>query len=177
MSNSILKSTPNSYPHPPQRNLGYRIDKSDEAVRKALTRAIDLLKRMRWLGAEIRVWAAHIETDIKQKLESIKYPDAGKNEKFQTEKKVIELSELESYILHTVRRYMSESNDLMNQLKTLNPPLTSEHIKPFLNPMLKDREATLSALNLLTRSIDELASLKFRLRQGRFPILSYSPAP
>lgn len=176
MSGPILESTQNPFPFQ-GREFGYQISKTDEAVKKALVRALDLLKKMRWSGAETRIWTAQMEIDTKQKVEKLKYSSPNESGIKGVEKKVREITEWERNILYTIRRYMSESTEMINQLKTLNPPLSSEHLKPFVKAMERDRENTISALNPVASNIDELAFLKNQLREGRFPILSYSPAP
>ena len=52
--------------------LGYQIDSSEAYIRKAISQAVDMLNRVRWIGAETRVWANHAEVDTKQKLEKMK---------------------------------------------------------------------------------------------------------
>jgi hypothetical protein len=72
---------------------------------------------------------------------------------------------------------MAESSELLSQMKSLNPPLSSEHLKPMIRAMEHERDATIASLNPLTERLDQLGQLKNQIRNGRFPIHSYSPVP
>lgn len=154
--------------------IGYSIQHSDQAMKKALGKALDILRKLRWSSAQTRNWITQIQIDTRQKMEKMKYPGIGQKLKGRAaiEKQIREITEWETDILHNIRQYMNDSSDLISQMKTLNPPLTSENLKPFIDAMQRDRLATMSILNPITDSIEQMANLRADLRQGRFPILN-----
>ena len=155
----------------PSPKMGYQVSQTDHAVEKALLKALDYLRTARWSGAETRNWALHIQENTKRKIDGLK--QAGPTNTL--EKNLRNVSEWDHHIRQTINFYMSESNEMLLKMKLLNPPLTTENIKPFIEGIEKDRLATMELLRPLTLCLDQLVLLKNQLRERSLPFTVYSP--
>jgi hypothetical protein len=138
------------------RTCGYDISREDGATLEALNRLLDILRRLRHTGAETRAWTrqtlAHLQEKLKA-LDEVKEPGTG----------IAILSDLvawEGHILQVIRNYMQEVSETVLRIKTLNPPLTAEQLRPFIQAAEDDRTQTIQSLVPLTAIVEELGRRK-----------------
>lgn len=151
--------------------LGYKFSQSDHAMEKALLKALDCLRTARWSGAETREWAKNKHDDLKQKMGLVKQHNADTS----LIHKLREIHEWETELKKSIQDYMYNSTEMLSKMRLLNPPLSTENIRPFIDAMEKDRLMTISALRPLVEMIDQLALLRERLRERRLPFTNYNP--
>ncbi len=89
--------------------------------------------------------------------------------------KLREIHEWETTLKKSIQDYMYNSTEMLSKMRLLNPPLSTENLKPFIDAIEKDRLVTIGALRPLMELIDQLALLRDRLRERRFPFMNYSP--
>jgi hypothetical protein len=140
-------------------------------MEKALLNALDYLRKARWAGAETRDWARLIQLETKNNIDGIKQ----RGSKNTLEQNLQSVSLWENQIRSTIQTYMQDSTEMLLKIRLLNPPLTSENIKPFIDAIEKDRLATIAKINPLTACLDQLALLREQLRERRFPFIAYNP--
>lgn len=151
--------------------MGYQFSQSDHAVEKALLKALDYLRTARWSGAEVRDWAKNTHENLRQKIGLVKQH----NSEVSLVHKLREIHEWETTLKKSIQDYMYNSTEMLSKMRLLNPPLSTENLKPFIDAIEKDRLVTISALRPLMELIDQLALLQDRLRERRFPFMNYSP--
>jgi hypothetical protein len=162
-------------------DYGYLISQTDEVIKHALEKAQRIANKACLLGAETREWSekAHLETRKRiQLLRDHKWTESSQELRNGfSHKKIWEMNKWEAEIQFLIKNFMNESTELTNQLKTMNPPLKTEHLRPLINMAEQDRNHSVLILSQLTKSLDELAALKSYLREGRLPIFAFQPAP
>lgn len=137
-------------------DVGYEIGQADAAARDAVTKVLDILRRLRRTGAETRGWAEHALNQLNEKLEVYN----GLADRSAGSALLSDLMAWEGHILQVVRHYMQEAADTMNRIKILNPPLSAQQLRPFLQAVETDRALTIESLNPLTDAVEALARLK-----------------
>ena len=139
-------------------DLGYEIGKTDTATTEALTRLLEYMRRLRRTGAETRGWTRHTLENIDEKLLALDHLD-----KHHTGEAILaDLVAWETHILQIIRHYMQEASDTINRIKTLNPPLTTNQLRPFIQAVETDRTDTIAALDPLTKALERLSVYKRR---------------
>jgi len=162
--------------HTIRASVGYQFSQTDSEAKKALAIAFEVVKRARRAGAETRHWtldASHKTRTLFQQsrnLVSVQPPDT--RYPLTLEKRLNELTLWENNILQALRSYITEMGQHMNNLKLLNPPLSSHQLSPFIEALASDRRITLAALEPLTKNIEALVSLKNALRYKGSPAAS-----
>ena len=143
---------------------GYQIGDTDAAVKEALNRVLEYLRSLRRAGAETRGWTQSTVGQLEEKLVALRRISKGES----PEAMLSDLLAWEGHILQVIRHYMQEVSDTMNRIKTLNPPLTTNQLRPFLQAVEDDRTATIQALTPITQAIEKIAQWKAtRFGEGR----------
>ena len=139
----------------PDEGLGYKLSDSDEAARRALKAAFDLVKSARENGAELRRWA----TGACERIGGI----LNENSHRRPAADPVIMKELmgwESDTLKRISSYIGNTTLLASEAKRLNPPLTMAQLKPFLDAITADRHTTMASLDPLTKQIEKIMRLK-----------------
>lgn len=139
-------------------HLGYEIGKTDSATTEALTRLLEYMRRLRRTGAETRGWTRHTLENLDEKLLALDHLESHQSR----EVILADLVAWETHILQIIRHYMQEASDTINRVKTLNPPLTTNQLRPFIQAVEDDRTDTIAALDPLTKALERLAVFKQR---------------
>ena len=135
-------------------NLGYRLDQSMKEEKKALHFAFGLVKDAKMLGKELRDWARQMSFTGEVVLRKIQSQEINNNEKLN------EINNLESLVMMGLRSYMTQISDITNSLKSLNPPLKTDQIRPFSLVIIADRNLTVKAMEPLTRVVGAIENFK-----------------
>jgi len=148
----------------PSTKLGYFLHNPTDANRVAYAMATDLVKDSLILGITLRAWVeeAKSKTDYLLKLSEHLAPRKENSGGLQNKDQQA-LSDIvfwENEIAQVVRSYFLKISDLMNRVKVLNPPLTSQQLDPYIEAILADRRKTLSTLEPLSAVIEKIAKLK-----------------
>ncbi len=134
-------------------DLGYSISETDQAAKEALARVLEYLRRLRRTGMETRGWTRQTFETLDEKLHALTHlAEPGSSQTILSD-----LAAWEGHILQVIRHYMQEASDTINRIKTLNPPLTANQLRPFIEAVEADRSETISALSPLTEAIERLA--------------------
>lgn len=141
---------------PNENFAGYELGSTDSAVKEALGRVLDYLRRLRRTGAETRGWTQNTRQHLDEKLAALKSL-AGKQ---GGEALLADMVAWEGHILQVIRHYMQEVSETINRIKMLNPPLNANQLKPFIQAVECDRAETIEALEPLTRAVEELSRQK-----------------
>lgn len=144
-----------------QTQIGYRIVDEKAEINKALHAAFELVKKMRRQGSAVRFWAGQTNREINTLL------TAGSP--------TFDINHWETNIMTNLRSYMQISSDLLNHLKSLNPPLTMQHLRPFKEAMDLDRRVTIDALDPLTKTLNQYNATHER-DYGVAPAARFYPA-
>lgn len=139
--------------HEEQHDLGYEIGKSDSATTEALTRLLEYMRRLRRTGAETRGWTRQALENLDEKLLMLDHQAAGES----SHAILTDLVAWESHILQIIRHYMQEASDTIHRIKMLNPPLTTNQLKPFIQAVETDRSETIAALDPVTKALERLS--------------------
>jgi hypothetical protein len=137
-------------------DCGYEIRSSESAASEALERVLGYLRRLRRTGAETRGWTQNTRDHLEEKLRAL----AALGKKAGGEAILADLLAWEAHILQVIRHYMQEVSETINRIKTLNPPLTTDQLKPFLQAVESDRSETITALEPLTLAVEALSRHK-----------------
>ncbi len=143
--------------------VGYRIADSEAMIKEALHRAFHLVTRARHFGAETRQWAQqtmHQTENLVHRAKQLRRLTLRANDFDQTLQEFIELNGLENKILQMLRHYIGEITNINALLKLLNPPLSSQQLKPFLEAVTSDRRTTIASLEPLTMAVEQLNAIK-----------------
>lgn len=162
---------PQWQPNQAKTELGYKFSQSDHAMENALLKALDYLRAARWNGAETREWAKITQEDLRKKMGLVK----DHNSDASLIQRLREINEWETSLKKSIQDYMYNSTERLSKMRLLNPPLSTENLRPFLDAIEKDRLLTISTLRPLVEMIDQLALLRERLRERRLPFTNYNP--
>ena len=148
------KSNPTS-----RKAYGFEMSDLKEAQESALLRGKTLAREVKMSGNSLREWATKTSKETTKLIQRIKKDPI----KFNQRVPIDEFGKLltgENEISRMIRIYFGEVSNNLVELKNLNPPLQTKQITPFLNEILDERRLTLSALEPLTKSIDEINKIK-----------------
>lgn len=137
-------------------DCGYSISQTDLASKDALTRVLEVLRRLRRTGAETRGWTRQTFETLDEKLHALTHL----SDRESGQAILADLVAWEGHILQVIRHYMQEASDTINRIKTMNPPLTNNQLRPFIEAVEADRAETIEALGPLTEAIEKLAGHK-----------------
>jgi len=143
-------------PNNEAKELGYSISDTQHAAREALERVLEYLRKIRRTGMETRGWTRQTFETLDEKLHALNH--ITNPESSQTI--LGDLAAWEGHILQVIRHYMQEASDTINRIKTMNPPLTNNQLRPFIEAVEADRSETIKALSPLTQAIEQLAAHK-----------------
>jgi hypothetical protein len=144
--------------------VGYQISQTDAAVKEAMNTAFKLVRKAIQDGVQTRIWAKRAMGStsalLKVSLRISKTLSLDSSEPSDWEKIMWEFTGWENKILQTLRRYYGDTSNIIQQLKVMNPPLSSSHLKPFLEALQNDQRLTFTALESLTKNIEQFTSLR-----------------
>src|SRR5262249_27609293 len=140
--------------------------------------AFELVNRIRRSGAEARVWAARTNEQARRVLTRLrKIPASLSGAQPLLERQFVEMAAWQDNVSRTINGFVDKSEDLLSALKQLNPPLTSERLKPFRDAIQSERRITLHSLEMLGKTVEELLAVRTEIAQQDSRILLYHPAP
>jgi hypothetical protein len=131
---SVQKLTPTS-------TLGYPLTETQEHEHLALNEAFDLVRKAKHLGLQTRLWVEEARRHTEQLLHWGSEEQAWR---FWKEK-----------VLSVPNAYLSEMDALIKKFEPLNPPLKTEHIRPFQEAIGMDRQITVEAISYVVALMNE----------------------
>ena len=144
--------------------LGYRISQTGEAAKIAFGLATDLVKEAFETGTHLRTWCIETKEKTHQLLKLSNHLISQEPDKKITaeeiQEAILDVVRWENEISGSIRNYFMKISNQLNRLKSLNPPLKSEELDPYVEAILSERRATMAALEPLGEVIEKIAQLK-----------------
>jgi len=128
--------------------LGYPINQAQEQEHAALNHAFQLVRKGKHLGLQTRLWVEEARRHTEQLLHWGAEDDAWHNWKAK--------------VLSVPQAYLNEMENLVRRFAPLNPPLKTEHIRPFLEAISLDRQITVESMEHVLALINQQAPKAFR---------------
>jgi hypothetical protein len=126
---------------PSSATVGYPLSQSQEQEHIALNAAFELVRKAKHLGLQTRMWVEDARRHTEQLLHW------GSEEQAWLDWK--------DKVLSVPHAYLNEVDRLIKIFDTLNPPLKTEHIRPFLEAIAWDRQITVEAIEYVVALVSD----------------------
>jgi len=158
--------------------IGYILAEADQEESRALATAFDLVRRLRRVGAETRVWAIRTNDQARRVLARFRQiPSNATGMQPLMERQFLEIVIWRDALLKATNGFIDKTEESLDGMKRLNPPLTTARLKPFREASQTERHITMNALDMFAKTVEELMALHTAIAQQESRILLYNPAP
>ncbi len=125
----------------PTSTLGYPLSQTQEQEHLALNAAFELVRKAKHLGLQTRLWVEEARRHTEQLLHWGSEEEAWRYWK--------------SKVLSVPQAYLKEMDVLTKGFAPLNPPLKTEHIRPFMEAISMDRQITVESVAGVVALVNE----------------------
>jgi hypothetical protein len=123
---------------PPSSIVGYQLENSQEAIKRASQAALLDILKARERGTELHTW-------MKETREALK-----------TVETATELRQWKDRVTKTVHSFMNDMMSISKHIQFMNPPLTNEQVRKLIEIIHQERTVALSTMEPVIADLTHL---------------------